>query len=147
MEELAADCAQNFLVPVVAAYIGFGWKRTATDSSKWLPEDRMLISELIVTAFFVQVGYLVPPLWKKWVNGLELDYIERQAQEARIGLLLVVLLALVASAHAMRWYSSHAQMSVEVADLLSAVGIAFLGLLLVCNNLLTPALQNGAPLP
>lgn len=146
MQDLLRDLAQNFLIPILAGYLGFVWKLMAKDTPNWTAEDRMLLSEFMVAALFIELGYLIPPFWNQ-LTRVPMSEAEHQAVSFRAVIFVVVVVALVASALALRHYTTQFEMTNEVADFLSSCGIIVLGLLLVFNTLITAALdaQIGPP--
>jgi hypothetical protein len=131
------------VLPVIQAAIAVLWKLLSKNKEDWLPDDRLLVSELLVTATFVQLTLMVDSVNVSQVGGnVSFSAADWQALVARaLVLLALVVVVLPASALALRSHTRRRRMTNRLAHTLSALTVGFLLLLVILDYVLPDALR------
>ncbi len=134
MKAFLQSLATDAVVPVLAAYLGLVWKRLSKDVTEWTSEDRLLISDFLVAALFMQATFLAPAFWAS-LTGRGLSPLASEVLSWRLAMLgLTAVLVLPSSAAVLRVYTGARSLTGGMADVFSAVGATYLFLLFAFNG-------------
>jgi hypothetical protein len=142
VNSLVTDLAQDVIIPVVAAYAAIVWKRLGKNDADWNPDDRLLISEFLVAAVFLQLTFLSGDTWLV-LTGHSLNDSQVRALLARSGMLfMITFLVSPAAVLSLRDYTRNRPLTNEIADRLSSAATGFLALIFVFNQFINSAFTS-----